>query len=217
MTELDHLVYAVGDLDAARRDFEDHTGVLPAFGGSHPGMGTHNALASLGTSYVELIAPDPGQPAPAGPRPFGIDELDGDGLVAFAVRPSGGVTIEELVPRARASGHDPGEPIPMSRRQPDGTELHWRLTMPTGAEAGTVPFLIDWGTTPTPNTTAPAGLELAEFVVRHPDPATLTAIYGALDLPLEPQVADAAALIATIRGPAGNIELGPAARSRRIE
>ena len=58
-------------------------------GGSHPGLGTHNALLSLGDeSYLEIIAPDPTQPKPDHPRIFGLDEGWPDGLLtAFSVHP----------------------------------------------------------------------------------------------------------------------------------
>ncbi len=59
---LDHFIYAGRDLDAMRAQFEQLTGVSPARGGRHPGLGTHNALASLGTDvYFELLAVDPTQ------------------------------------------------------------------------------------------------------------------------------------------------------------
>ena len=104
MAVLDHLVCAVADLDAPRRWLADRTGVDPVVGGAHPGRGTHNALASLGSAYLQLITPDPDQPEPHGPRPFGLDGVTADGLVAFAVRPDEGDSIDTLVERAGARG-----------------------------------------------------------------------------------------------------------------
>ena len=74
----------------------------------------------------------------------------------------------------------------MSRRRPDGVELHWRLTSNQAAEDLTpadrvVPFVIDWGATETPARSAPRLGRLAEFVVAHPDPGVVDAL-TALDV-----------------------------------
>ena len=45
---VDHLVYAVSDLDAGIVQIERLIGVRAAQGAKHPGRGTHNALISLG-------------------------------------------------------------------------------------------------------------------------------------------------------------------------
>ena len=59
--QIDHLVIGVAELDAGVRQFEELTGIRPAFGGEHPDLGTHNALISLGDrTYLELLAPRPG-------------------------------------------------------------------------------------------------------------------------------------------------------------
>jgi len=202
----DHLVYAIPDLDTAVDEFERTTGVRPAFGGAHVGLGTHNALVSLGDCYVELIAADPGQPEPARPRPFGIDDLDRARLVTFAVRPAGDETLDELVARARAAGFDPGEPLAMSRRAPDGTVLEWRLTFPRDDLDGLVPFLIDWGETPQPSRTAPGGVRLVDLAARHPDAERITAARAALGLH-DPVGAGEPAFHATVRGPRGELRL----------
>ncbi len=60
MLHLDHILYAVPDLQKGIDDFEKLTGVRPVYGGKHLNLGTHNALVSLGEEvYFELIAPDP--------------------------------------------------------------------------------------------------------------------------------------------------------------
>jgi len=197
MAVIDHLVLAVPDLDAAMADFERTHGVRPAIGGRHQGLGTHNALVSFGDSYLELIAPDPSQPDPDGPRPFGVDDVDAPRLVTFAVRPDAakGETIEMLIAACQAARHDPGPVVSMSRRTPDGTALTWRLTFPTMAHDGLVPFLIDWGSTVNPATTAPGGVSLVELSGTTADPGAANAVLASLGLP-------------TLAGPIASAQLG---------
>lgn len=163
MAVIDHLVITVSDLDRGIDWFEQSVGVRPAYGGAHDGLGTHNALASLGHSYVELIAPDPNQPEPDGPRPFGVSSSSDPTLATYAVRPDEGETIEQLADVMRSNGHDPGDVMSMSRTIADGTTLRWRLTSPPSSGGGFIPFLIDWGETPHPSTTSPAGVRLVEL------------------------------------------------------
>ena len=84
-SRVDHLVWCVPDLDAGIRALEAMTGVKAVAGGRHPGVGTHNALLSLGdtASYIEIIAPDPGQDEYRRPRVFRLDEIDSPTLVTM--------------------------------------------------------------------------------------------------------------------------------------
>ncbi|WP_254879016.1 VOC family protein [Streptomyces sp. NA04227] len=150
---LDHLVYATPELAATVEEFAERTGVRPAPGGVHPGLGTRNHLVDLGEGrYLEIIGPDPEAPEPRRPRPFGIDELTGPRLVTWALCP---VDLDATVGGARSAGYDPGPVVPMSRTTAEGATLNWRLAGLTGQEPpGLVPFLIDWGTSPHP-TSAP--------------------------------------------------------------
>src|SRR5262245_24738779 len=87
LARIDHLVYATPDLDRGIKEIERLLGVRATPGGQHPGRGTRNALVALGpTSYLEIIAPDTNQPAPKNPRSFGIGDLNGSRLVAWAVK-----------------------------------------------------------------------------------------------------------------------------------
>jgi hypothetical protein len=204
--QLDHLVYAVRDLDAGIASIERLIGVRAVMGGKHPGHGTHNALLSLGTgSYLEIIAPDPGQPTPSEPRAFGIDQLREPRLVTWAVRIS---EIEQRVEQGRAAGYDPGPILPLSRRLPDGSELRWRLTLPAIRHGdGLVPFMIEWAPGPHPSQTAPAGAMLVDLQGEHPRPDAVHPLLDAIGVQLPLIESARPALIATIEGPNGTVLL----------
>jgi Glyoxalase-like domain len=199
---LDHLVYAVPDLDAAAQQFAAATGVTPVEGGRHLGRGTRNVLVGLGeTSYLEIIGPDPEQPADSGVAPlFGSDALSGPRLVAWAIHPA---DLEVAAAAAAAAGADLGPIVPLSRRTPAGVVLQWRLTSadPTPLD-GIIPFLIDWATTAHPAPPLPR-LTLSGLRATHPDPLAVSAVLDALDvrLTVEPGPPGLSALLGTPRGP----------------
>ena len=203
---LDHLVYAVPDLDAAVASLAERLSVRAAPGGKHLGLGTHNALLALGNrAYLEVIAPDLAQPPPDRPRPFGLDTLSHPRLVTWAVKAA---DIESRVKKARAAGYDPGNLIALSRDLPDGGRLEWRLTYaekPVGD--GLVPFLIDWGSAPHPSKSAPEGCTLLALRGEHPRPGMIRALLQALEVDLALTEGPTPALIATLQTPRGEIEL----------
>lgn len=203
---LDHVVYAVPDLEPAVADLEARLGVRASSGGSHPGLGTRNALLALGPErYLEVIGPDPEQGDPQGARPFGIDTLERGRLRTFAVKAP---DLDGRVARARDAGYDPGMMLPMSRRTPDGRLLEWRLTLqPRPVGDGLVPFLIDWGATPSPAHDAPAGCTLVELCAEHPDPPSVMPLLAALDVPLRVDPGTEPALVCVLDTPRGRVEL----------
>lgn len=204
---IDHLVYATPDVDAAVEAIAAAVGVRATAGGRHPGLGTRNALLGLGNgAYLEIIGADGGGPAPmAGPRPFGLDRIGAARLATWAARVGG---IDERIARARAAGYDPGPAGAMSRRRPDGLELHWRLTPPSAEAVELVPFLIEWAPgTPHPSATSASGCRLVRFAGAHPQPGTVAAALAALGVDLEVETAEAPGLVGVIEGPAGVVEL----------
>lgn len=206
IAKVDHLVYATPDLQTGVARVERMLGVLASPGGQHPGRGTRNALLSLGPgAYLEIIGPDPDQPTPTQPRPFGIDDLKEPRLVTWAAK---GKELEQLAGNAAKRGVKLGDVIAGSRRRGDGVMLSWRYTDPrTIVGGGVVPFFIDWGSTPHPAVTATQGVSLVALRAEHPDAEQVQRMLDGLGLDLKVQQGSRPALVAVINSPRGRVEL----------
>jgi len=201
---IDHLLYGAPDLDEGIDRIGRLFGTRPARGGRHPAYGTHNALLSLGPScYLEVISPDHGQPLPARGIGFGLQGIDAPRLVTWAMRHP---AIEAAAVRADLGAVEPGR-----RERADGAVLSWKLTDPFAERmGGVIPFLIDWGDTPHPASSAPAGGRLVGLRLEHPSPAR---VLERLDLfegdftEVDVVKADQAGIVARIETPGGAVEL----------
>ncbi len=182
MPELDHLIFASRDLSDGIALITELTGVTAVPGGQHVGLGTHNALLTFDDRvYFEIIAVDPRQPEPTGPRPFGLNELTEPALMGYAIHPTGDETLEDVVATMNAAGVDHGSLASMSREKPDGSLLSWRLTRggnTVQASDGALPFAIDWGDQPSPAVSLPSMGGLASLTVHHPDSAIRKSVTG---------------------------------------
>lgn len=208
---LDHLVYAVPDLEAGAAAFAERTGVVPVRGGAHP-VGSANFLVALTVDgrraphYLEIVGPDPDREDPGPVRVFGLADLDRPHLATFAVRVEG--DLPTAVERARAVGHDPGDVDPWSRTTPDGTVLSWLLAKrEPDVHPAPVPFLIDWGRTPQPGLGDLPALELLAVRAEHPDPGSLAPALAALGVDLDLSKGPEPLLEADLRGPEGEFVL----------
>ena len=206
LSRVDHLVYATPDLDRGVEEIERLLGVRASPGGQHPGRGTRNALVALGpNAYLEIIAPDPQQPPPKEPRPFGLDGLKESRLVTWAAK---GSDLGRLREEAVRKGVPLGEVGSGSRMRPDGVQLSWRFTAPeTQVADGIVPFFIDWGESPHPARTAAQGASLVGLRAEHPDADGVRRTLRQLGLDLHVRRGRRPALIAVIEGPRGRVEL----------
>ena len=206
ISRVDHVVYATPNLDRGIEEIEKLLGVRATAGGQHPGRGTRNALIALGpTAYLEIIAPDPEQPPPAEPRPFGIDGLTKSRLVAWFVK---GRDLERLRSEAVRNGVPLGEVKSGSRRRPDGVELAWKFTDPWAPVAdGIVPLFIDWGDSPHPAGTSAKGALLISLRAEHPDVQGVRGMLQRLGVDLPVEQGQSPTLVAVIEGPRGRVEL----------
>jgi hypothetical protein len=206
LRRVDHLVYAVPDLDAGVADLEHRLGVRATPGGQHPGRGTRNALVALGPeSYLEILAPDPTQPAPAGGRWFGVDPAAPARLAGWAAK---GADLTRLAASAQARGVPLGPVVAGSRQRPDGVMLRWTLTDPgVSPTLSLIPFFIDWSDSPHPAATASRGPVLEALRAEHPRPDLAREPLAALGIELPVQQGPRPALVAMLRTVSGLVEL----------
>ncbi|MDH4107606.1 MAG: VOC family protein [Gammaproteobacteria bacterium] len=206
VARVDHLVYAVPDLELGIARIEALLGVRAIQGGRHPGGGTRNALVALGPGiYLEIIGPDPEQPEPAGARVFGIDGLAGPRLVTWA---ASGSELAVLRRQALEQGVALGPVADGARMRPDGVLLSWQYTAPETVIAdGLVPFFIDWGDSPHPSASAPGGARLVALRAEHPQAASVREQLLAVGIDMSVDAGPEPALVAVIEGPRGSVEL----------
>jgi hypothetical protein len=171
MAEIDHIVVGARNLAEGAAFIEQQFGVTPAPGGAHAGIGTHNCLLGLGPDcYLEVIAPDPGQPQPAQARPFDLDEPAVHLMLEAGPRLLGWVARTPALAAvvARLGATHAGEIRPWRRG-----DLSWRMAMPPQAQdmRNLIPSLIQWDTPGGAASRLPdSGWRLAALAAEHPDP-----------------------------------------------
>jgi hypothetical protein len=201
---LDHIILGCHDLDAGVENVYQRTGVRAAAGGVHPGAGTKNALLSLGAlRYLEIIAPDPSQPASSDPRQ--VASLQNPVLVGWAIHRH---NLKNFASVLQGAGVESVGPKPGSRVRPDGNTLNWTsLTLKDDAN-GRLPFFIEWGAGSLhPSVDAPAGCRVSGLWLEAPDPANLRVLAAKLQLDARIRKSDELRLAATIEGPKGSLQL----------
>ena len=203
---LDHLLWGSRDLDAAVAGLYEHSGVQALFGGHHPELGTHNALARLDERvFLEVIAPAPA--LPAGGLARELAKLTEPALVMWAARTT---SASALAARAKAVNLT-ANLVEGHRARPGGGIVRWTNVFISGHGAGTlVPFFIEWDGDYHPAEDAPPGLALASFSIETPDPARLRAIFSALDVKASVRKGRRDRLRASLETPRGPLVLsGP--------
>lgn len=201
MAKLDHIMYATADLHQGIADITALTGVAPAVGGAHPGMGTHNALLCLGEDqYLEIIAPDPEQDHEANIASELITH-GGSGIRSWAVATDNILKMREL---CQTHGLEPQPIIDMNRTTPEGVRLDWQLFFLNNRRQ--LPFFIDWKGSQHPAQTTPQGCSLDNFTVSLPDATNYRSIMDALGVDITVEVGSPS-LTAELRTPNGLVTL----------
>ena len=211
MAAVDHLALGIADLDGGVAWLERMTGVKAVNGGSHPGVGTRNALISLGgRQYLEIIAPDPGQTVYK-PVNFQTDlrTLTTPRLCFWAARTS---DIAAIAENARRIAQPIVGPIEGSRARPDGTVLQWKNLRVQNRfavhAAEPIPLFIEWAPGSVhPSQDSPKGCELLSFEIEHPDSWGVVNALKSLGIEAKVLYAENARLRATLKTPKGTVRL----------
>ena len=204
---LDHILLGCNDLQRGIDFVYEQTGVRAEFGGVHPGNGTQNALLSLGTNrYLEIIAPDPKQPASADARD--LRSLDDDpALVGWAAHHA---DLDAFARALKKEGFDIEGPLPGSRKRPDGRVLNWKVMRLRQDPTLLLPFFIEWSADSThPSVDSPKGCHLLRFetFATYQDGRAITDQVEALGLDLSFDLAPKSYFAATIIGPKGELRV----------
>jgi hypothetical protein len=210
-TRPDHLVVAARDLDQGVAWAEATLGVVPAPGGKHALMGTHNRLVRLsgaGDAYLEIIAIaiDAAAPPPGRARWFGLDTDAVQQAIADAPKLVHVVARSENLDMHRfglmAAGFDPGTTLAAQRETPHGL-LRWRIVVPDDGVPrcrGALPTVIEWDGRHPCADLPECGVTLERIVLRGlPDAAAQVLRLRGIDLQPAPGPA-VEAFVATPRG-----------------
>ena len=138
MLRLDHVVYAVRDLDEAAVRFREELGLDSDVGGWHERWGTANRIVPLGDQYLELVAVL--DDAAASANGFGRDVLEraasGGGWLTIAA------VADDIEKVASRLGLDVGTG---SRTRPGGEVVRWRMAgLEDPRRDPWMPFFLAW-------------------------------------------------------------------------
>ncbi len=182
LTSFDHVIVAVVDLDAAIGAWASLLGRGPSWRGTHPALGTANALFRLSNSYLELLAP-----VGAG----GLAELvrarierEGEGVLGLAF---GTPDADACAESFRRRGLPAEAPVDgMGRDAATGAERHWRnVHLPASHTRGVLLFAIEHlsppGALPLVASAGDAAASISALdhvVIASPDPDAAATLYG---------------------------------------
>jgi catechol 2,3-dioxygenase-like lactoylglutathione lyase family enzyme len=138
MLRIDHVVYAVRDLDQAAIWFREEFGLDSTEGGRHERGGTANRIVPLEEQYVELVAVVDGSAAAETAFGRGVLERASEGGGWFTIA----VLADDLDDIASRLGLDVGGG---SRVRPDGETIRWRMAgLDDPRREPWMPFFLTW-------------------------------------------------------------------------
>jgi len=190
MLELDHLTVIAPTLDEGVSHVQDCLGIKVPFGQRHTYMSTYNHLLQLGrTVYLEIVAIDPTAVNPQRSRWFGLDNQE-------KVRSDwdNGLRLRGWVARTKSidkvlDGREEvfGQKVSLPPNNPI-----FDFAIPDDGSLpldGAAPSIIDrYGKPRSMEGIANLGADLQSFILEHPDPLRLKALYNTVGIDQPPRI-----------------------------
>lgn len=199
---LDHVIWAVPDLEDYVARFEKITSIKPVYGGKHTNGVTENYLVSLGEcTYLEILGPQEGVTK----EQLGdmASQFTREHIVGFAF----GADLDN--PPELLSTVTLGDRREGGRAKPDGSLLSW-VTQPLpdfdfGPDR--FQFVIKWTSEPHPAATSPKGAEIMRLTIANPQVTGLRELVEGNRLPIVLQPSGVPNIWLTINTPNGSMIL----------
>lgn len=179
---IDHIVYAVPDLEEAIDQLEKRLGVRPQFGGRHTTKGTKNALLNLGNAcYLEILAVDESNTDIFAPRWMGIDLIETSKITRWSIK-SDQLTQDQAI--LQSYQKELGEIQKGQRKLSNGKLIQWEMILPLAEpEVDILPFMTDWTYSSIhPTDSLPQLCELVSIELMHPEPKSIQEYLEKLNL-----------------------------------
>ena len=205
--KIDHIVYAVPNLETAMNDLEKLLGVRPIFGGYHTLQGTKNAVLNLGNKcYLEIIAIDFENESIQSPRWMGVDFIEIPTITRWCLKSNDLEKDSQVLKKyvAKMGTIQEGQ-----RKMSDGNLLTWKMIMPLASPTVEfIPFMVDWQYSKIhPTEKMPEVCVLKELNFTHPNPQTLKPIFEGLSLNLNIQKGEKVRISLKIKCPNGIVNI----------
>lgn len=208
--QLDHIVYGVPNLSQAIKEFQEKTGVTPTIGGKHKGLGTHNAIVSLGNlRYIELIALDPdasikNRALPSWCAP--LLDITKPEIMTWAIQTD---NMTQLITQLNSFNLQIDPPQLFSREKPDSTTISMELAFkkqPPAPYDGIIPFLINWKSIH-PTKTMESRCQIKNWYGTHPKADEINAIFSKVGIVFVVKKAPSVSMHLVLNTPKGIIEI----------
>ena len=202
---IDHIVYAVPDLEEACKYLEWVLGVTPVFGGYHKTQGTKNALLNLGAScYLEILAIDDSNELIKDSRWMGVDFVNEARVARWAIKSD---SLLEDQQNLRHYNPTMGEIFAGSRETPAGDLLEWEMILPlVNPAVELAPFMVNWSSSsvhPTEALSEVCALHSIEF--GHENPKATQDLFESLNVDHDIKDANEAYITIQIEAKSGKI------------